>query len=234
VARGDLGVESDVADVPAAQKRIISTCLYYGKPVIVATQMLDSMQRSRRPTRAEVTDVATAISDGADACMLSGESAIGRYPVESVAMMNRVMISAEDLCLATGYRSREPSHGSHVHVVTKAVVYGSARIAERVDAAMVVIATRTGLTALTKSKQRDFIPTVGISNDPVVIRQMCLFWGITPLSGAPTDDRAAVIDFVESWGRAHNLIKSGDRIVIVTGSGLETVAHNLLFVHEVG
>ncbi len=103
VARGDLGVEIDVAEMPVVQKRIIDTCQRWQKPVIVATQMLDSMQRSNRPTRAEVTDVANAILDGTDACMLSGETAVGTYPIETVQMMNRIMISTE--------RSRIPARG---------------------------------------------------------------------------------------------------------------------------
>jgi pyruvate kinase len=161
VARGDLGVEIDFAETPMAQKRIISCCQLNSRPVIVATQMLDSMHHSSRPTRAEVSDVANAILDGADACMLSGETAIGEFPVESVCVMNRIMLNTEE-ALPDQPPSIAPQFAEGVHPVTAAVVYGAARIADRLDARLVVVATRSGNTARIKAKQRDFIPTVGI------------------------------------------------------------------------
>jgi pyruvate kinase len=233
VARGDLGVETDIAETPVVQKRIIATCHRYLKPVIVATQMLDSMQRSSRPTRAEVTDIANAILDGADACMLSGETAIGEYPLESVQMMNRVMAATEQLL-----RDKAPEEGpatalAGVHPITAAVTYGAGRIAARLAAALVVVATRSGNTARVKSQQRDFVPTVGVSDSEQTLRRMCLYWGIIPLPGAPVGDGPALRAFIEQWGKAAKLLRSGDRTVFVTGTDFVPLAHNLLVVHEV-
>ena len=243
VARGDLGVETDVAEMPMAQKRIISMCNRFGRPVIVATQMLDSMQHSRQPTRAEVTDVANAILDGADACMLSGETAVGKHPQETVEMMHRVMLSTE-ATMSTPTQSLLPqsSDGDQlaevpmagVHPVTSAVVYGAARIARHLFAKLVVIATRSGATALAKSSQRNLIPTVAVSDRPETLQKISLFWGITPLAGAPALDGPQLRGFINSWGQAQGILNPGDRVVMVAGSGIEPGVHNQVVVHEVG
>ncbi|REJ69802.1 MAG: pyruvate kinase [Planctomycetota bacterium] len=233
VARGDLGVEIDVAEIAVVQKQIIETCQQLGRPVIVATQMLDSMHHSQRPTRAEATDVANAILDGADACMLSGETAIGDYPLDAVKMMNRIMVATERMShrhlpaapqLAT-------SHG--VHPITSAVVYGAAQIADQLSSNLIVIATRSGATALVKAKQRDFIPTVGVSSSPEALRRMCLFWGTYPLAGAPLDDPPALRRFVSEWGLRNGLLTQGDTVVSITGTGIVHRAHNSVVVYEV-
>lgn len=237
VARGDLGVEIDVAEMPVKQKAIIRCCQQWKKPVIVATQMLDSMQRASRPTRAEVTDVANAILDGADACMLSGETAVGRFPVESVRMMNRIMLSTE-ASLAADERRRSTfffaeESDETVHPITSALVSGAGLIARRLKAKIVVIATRSGRTALTKAKRRDFIPTIAVSDREATLRQMSLFWGINPVSGVPQDIDRQLIPFIVQWGRENELLQQGDRIVIVAGTQLRAEAHNQLVVHEV-
>src|SRR5947208_2243376 len=133
VARGDLGVEMDVAEIAVVQKRIVQECQKQGKPVIVATQMLESMHKSRRPTRAEATDVANAILDGADACMLSGETAIGEFPVEAVEMMSRIMLATEPLVGSTPHAD-VASAASDVHPITYAAVIGASRIAQELSA----------------------------------------------------------------------------------------------------
>lgn len=232
VARGDLGVEIDVAETPVAQKRIIATCQKLRKPVIVATQMLDSMHHSRRPTRAEATDVANAILDGADACMLSGETAIGEYPREAVEMMTRIMVSTETM-LADKPLLAEEGPAADVHPITSAVVYGAARIADQLKARLVVIATRSGGTARVKAKQRDFIRTLGVSDSETTLRRMCLFWGIIPLAGAPVNDGPELRKFIDRWGMDDGLLKVGDRIVFITGNDFVSRAHNVLVVHEV-
>ena len=233
VARGDLGVETDVAETPVAQKKIIATCQRYFKPVIVATQMLDSMHHSPRPTRAEATDVANAILDGADACMLSGETAIGDYPREAVAMMNRIMLATERMLHDAPAQSPAPPAVAGVHPITSAVVYGAAKIASQLFAKLVVVATRTGSTARVKSKQHDYIPTIGISDSQRTLRRLTLFWGIRPVAGAPLDNGPAMREFIASWGREDGCLAKGDRVVFVTGGDIFALAHNVVVVHEV-
>jgi pyruvate kinase len=231
VARGDLGVEMDVAEIAVVQKRIVAECQRQGKPVIVATQMLDSMHHNRRPTRAEATDVANAILDGADACMLSGETAIGEFPVESVETMNRIMLATEPLLKDRGHSSI--IEGTGIHPITVAALRGSAIIADQLDARLVVVATRGGGTCRMRSKQRDFIPTIGLSDSPTVLRKLSLFWGVTPLAGAPVHDGPALRAFIDQWGLAQGLINKGDRILFVTGTNFYPLAENILVIHEV-
>jgi pyruvate kinase len=229
VARGDLGVEIDVAEVPLAQKRIIATCNRKLKPVIVATQMLDSMQHAPRPTRAETTDVANAVLDGADACMLSGETAVGEYPIESVQTMNRILTATESLL-----RQRDPrSQAAHqqAHPVTHAVIAAAGRIAAELNARLMVVVTRSGITALTKSSLRDFVPTIAVCGDLRVLRRMTLWWGITPVALAPVTDRQELRDFAENWGKVEGLLTAGDLFLLVSGTRLFPDVHNQLSVY---
>lgn len=231
VARGDLGVEIDVAETPNAQKRIIRVCKEKLKPVIVATQMLESMHHSSRPTRAEVSDVANAILDGTDACMLSGETAIGDYPIAAVKTMNRIM-------LCTEREMGRPNQGKHhindrVHPITTAVTEGATEIAESIGAKLVVIATRSGNTAWVKSQSRSRIPTLGASESQATLRRMNLFWGIKPMSANDLDDTSSFIDTICQWGREHAELHAGDHLVFVTGTGLVKKAHNQVLVHTV-
>jgi pyruvate kinase len=232
VARGDLGVEIDVADTPVAQKRIIQVCREKLKPVIVATQMLESMHHNRRPTRAEASDVANAILDGADACMLSGETAIGDFPVITVDTMNRIMLSTEKM-LKTHPQDAKTRFFSRVHPITSAVTHNAANIAEAIDARLVVVASRTGGTAWVKAKQRNYIPTLGVSDSDHTLRRMCLFWGIMPHKVKNLDNPEALFDEVTQWGVERGMLAPGDRVVYVTGTGLLNNTHNLLVVHEV-
>ncbi len=232
VARGDLGVEIDVAETPVAQKRIINVCRDKLKPVIVATQMLESMHHNRRPTRAEASDVANAILDGADACMLSGETAIGMYPVQAVDTMDRIMVHTEQLLKG------QPSSGQvrvfdRVHPITSAVTHNAANIAESIGAKLVVVASRSGGTVWVKSKQRNFIPTLGVSSNDTTLRRMCLFWGIMPHKCPNIDSPQQLAEEISLWGRERGMLVAGDRVVFVTGTGVIDHTHNLLVVHEV-
>ncbi|MCG8651358.1 MAG: pyruvate kinase [Pirellulales bacterium] len=231
VARGDLGVEIDVAETAVAQKRIIRACKEKMKPVIVATQMLESMHHHVRPTRAEVSDVANAILDGTDACMLSGETAIGDHPVKAVETMNRIM-----LCTERELRFHQRDHvrpSGRVHPITSAVTHAATNIAESIGAKLIVIATRSGNTAWIKSSTRSLIPTIGVSDSPATLRRMNLLWGIKPVTSAHFADAADFIDEICRWGRSHADLQAGDQVVFVTGTGVVKKAHNQLVVHTV-
>ncbi len=254
VARGDLGVEIDVASMPMVQKRIIRVCQRYQKPVIVATQMLDSMQHSRRPTRAETTDVANAILDGADACMLSGETAIGKHPRLVVEMMRRIASATEEQYVEdrTAYVNNQLSQGrtpsTHsvqdflpapdflvegLHPITQAVVDGASRIAADLNAKLFVVASRSGVTAIARSKRRGAVPTIGISDNPATLQQMTLYWGVTPLAAVASTDINGLLEQVTAWGLREGKLARGDRILLVAGIGFGTGGHNMALVHEV-
>lgn len=242
VARGDLGVEIDVAEMPLEQKRIIRKCQEFHKPVIIATQMLDSMHDNQRPTRAEVTDVANAILDGADACMLSGETAIGKHPNQAVSMMNRIARATEASIAGQPLRPAGDQRADGLHEVTSAVVHGAGEMAHRLNAKLVVVASHSGRTALALSQQRSFVPTIGVSTEETSLRQMCLYWGVTPLRGAPACNADQLIKHTDAWAFRHGLATKGERIVIVGGSHLAagpddvkmaSGVHDIVIVHEV-
>jgi pyruvate kinase len=255
VARGDLGVETDIAEVALAQKRIVGECRRQRKPVIVATQMLDSMQHSRFPTRAEVADVANAILDGADACMLSGETAVGEYPRESVEMMHRIALATEAYCgqepgarrgiYDLGFmisdlplvQSEIINHKSEImpggNPITEAVVAAAGGMAERLDARLVLVASRSGATALVLAKQRYRVPTLGVSDSEVALRRMCLYWGVFPLAGAPAGSQKDVLDYAIARGRRSGYLRPGDRLILVGNAGAAASAHNQIVVQEV-
>ncbi|MGD9721798.1 MAG: pyruvate kinase [Pirellulales bacterium] len=233
VARGDLGVEINVAEMPLVQKRIVAKCREFQKPVIIATQMLDSMQHSRRPTRAEATDVANAILDGGDACMLSGETAIGQYPREAVEMMNRIALATEERFRESMPRPAGEFSPEGLRPITAAVVYGAGHIATELGAKLIVAASHTGATALALSMQRNYVPTVGISDAPEALRRMCLYWGVIPLVGMPTSSDDEMLKAVTTWGVRQRMLTSGDRVVLVGGIGSRSGSHNQVVVHQV-
>jgi pyruvate kinase len=231
VARGDLGVEIDVEKTPLAQKRIIRTCLEYRRPVIVATQMLESMHRSKQPTRAEVSDVANAILDGADACMLSGETAIGDYPAEAVSMMQKIMIETEQLLRSRS--SRTVSQPDRIWNISDAVLFGAAQIAQRIDAKMVVIASSTGDPALIKSKQRDYVPTICMTDQPATLRRLCLYWGVVPIYFSKLTDHRELIAFINHWAKTFGNAKLDDPIVLISDTELLSGIHDSVMVCKV-
>ncbi|MEC8555580.1 MAG: pyruvate kinase [Planctomycetota bacterium] len=232
VARGDLGVEIDVARTPVEQKRIIRVCREKLKPVIVATQMLESMHNNSRPTRAEASDVANAILDGADACMLSGETAIGKYPVEAVRTMDSIMVHTEQMLKEKSGKLLPIGH-SQVDHTTAAVTQCAADVAQSIRSKLVVVVSQSGGTAWVKSKQRNFIHTLGVSNRQDTLRRMCLFWGIMPHYIESFDDTQSLYEQVADWGKERGMLAKGDSIVLVTGTGIIDNTHNQVVVHEI-
>lgn len=215
VARGDLGVELPPEQVPPLQKKIVATARQYGKPVVVATQMLESMITSPTPTRAEVSDVATAIYDGADAVMLSAESASGQFPCEAVAMMDRIANSAE----------RDPSYQARVHftqtrleATTADALAGSARqIASTISATAMVCYSSSGATARRIARERPPVPLLAMSASLHTSRRLGLLWGVYAVH---TRDVASFEEMVEKGKRMalrHQIAKGGDRILLMAG-----------------
>lgn len=235
VARGDLGVEVDLARVPVLQKKIIKACHQRRIPVITATQMLDSMQNNELPTRAEVTDVANAVLDGSDAVMLSGETAVGKYPFEAVRIMNRIACEAEPLVESSQFRTRSAPMKAQALLVTEAVTRGAGAAAEHLKANVIAVASRTGLTAMALSNQRISVPIIAVSDRPEITRRMCLFWGVTPVL---TDTRTVgnpepLLRFVVDWGKRQNVVQSGGRIVLIAATNWSDEGHDLMLVHMV-
>jgi pyruvate kinase len=232
VARGDLGVEVDLALVPILQKRIIRLCNQHRIPVITATQMLDSMENHNRPTRAEAADVANAVLDGADAIMLSGESAIGKFPVVAVATMSRIAREAERILPPVRQTDPQTLPRSRALAVTEAVTLGASVAAEHLSADLIVVATRSGRTALALSRQRSPIPILGLSDSPQAARRMCLYWGVTPLETGMVDATPQdLLQFVVDWSRRQNVLRSGSKLVLVASTNWSAEGHDLLLVH---
>lgn len=228
VARGDLGVEIELEKTPIVQKRIIRICQELGKPVIVATQMLESMHHSRQPTRAEVSDVANAILDGADACMLSGETAIGNYPEPAVKMMKRIMLETESL-LRHRDSLKVRQAPDQTLAVPEALLLGAAQIARQIQARLLVIVTEHSTTALLKSKQRDFVTTVCLTDDQKAAQRMALYWGVAPVMVAELDKYCRLPTSVADWVRDHLGLVPPQRIVVVLDTAelpdvLDTIA----------
>ncbi len=216
VARGDLGVETSPEAVPIVQKMIIAKCNAVGKPVITATQMLDSMMRNPRPTRAEASDVANAILDGTDAIMLSGETAVGKYPLESVRTMVRIAQEAERGGLEGLARPRPPL--GPVTSIADAVSHATCATACDLEAAAIITPTISGHTARIISKYRPPCPIIAVTPSPVVQRQLALYWGVHPLLSRRTDSTDETIAGAVRAAQEHGLIKQGDVVVITAGA----------------
>jgi pyruvate kinase len=234
VARGDLGVEMDPALVPLIQKDIVLKCQRHSVPVIIATQMLQSMVNSPMPTRAEVSDVANAILDGSDAVMLSAETSVGRYPVEAVTMMNRVAAQTEEFLSRSGPKlERQPPTTSLR--VTSAVVHGAQLLANELGARLVGVWTESGFTARLISKRRLPQPIVGLSADERVCRLLTLYWGVVPIQATRPDDDNAMLVQLDHLFVDRGLASRGELIVVVAGTRLHKPgATNALLIHLVG
>jgi pyruvate kinase len=234
VARGDLGVEIDVAQVPIIQKDLIRRCQLAGKPVIVATQMLQSMIEQSSPTRAEVSDVANAIFDGTDAVMLSGETSVGKFPAGAVLMMSHIAEETEEY-LHTTETAREPSLKLKTMHLSAAVAKGVWQIVQDLKASLVVIWSQTGATARIFSKIRFPTPIVALSSDHRALRRMALHYGVIPQEMAPPGEMATLVAQVDQLVRNRNFAPDGSRIVIVAGSSLGTPGTlNGIIIHTVG
>ncbi len=216
VARGDLGVEMDVARVPVIQKDLIRRAAFAGVPVITATQMLQSMVTEPRPTRAEVSDVANAVFDGSDAVMLSGETAIGVDPVRVVRTMDHVIDLAEDYADQASWPAPGPV-GARFVWAERAIVLGAARIARDLGATVVAALTHSGATALLLAKQWLRIPILAISDRLDTCRRMALYRGVVPAHHPDLIQQADLAGTVERLARERNWVADGDRVLIVCG-----------------
>lgn len=215
VARGDLGVEIPAEEVPIIQKNIIRKCNAVGKPVVVATQMLESMTVNPRPTRAEVSDVGNAILDGADIIMLSGETASGKYPVEATAMMNQIALKIEEsleykeIFLMKGM-SRKYSH-------TDAIAHATVQLGYELNAKAIITPTRSGYTTCVVSKYKPKAPIIAFTQTDQVARHLSLRWGVFPISGTPWLDIVQMIDYSAASALEHGYVEKGDLVILTAG-----------------
>jgi pyruvate kinase len=230
VARGDLGVECPLEDVPFLQKQVIEVARRHAKPVIVATQMLESMVSSPRPTRAEASDVANAVLDGADAVMLSGETSVGEFPVETVTTMARIIESTEDHGLAR-MAAIDWQPRTRGGVIAKA----AAEVAERVGAKYLVSFTQSGDSARRLSRYRGSVPMLAFTPVPVVRSQLTMSWGVETFLGAPVEHTDEMVRQVDEALLKIGRVVEGDLVVIIAGSppGIPG-STNALRIHRMG
>jgi pyruvate kinase len=229
VARGDLGIEMSTEAVPMIQKMIIHKCNLVGKPVITATQMLDSMIRNPRPTRAEASDVANAILDGTDAIMLSGETATGKYPVLTVETMVRIAHETEAAQASLPARNIAAHPGPYF---AEAVAHATVDTAENLDAAAILAPTVSGETARTIARFRPQCQIVAVTPSPITQRQLALIWGVYPILASRSESTDQVISDAVEAAQQHGYVDEGDIIIITGGSvGYGVGTTNLMKVH---
>jgi pyruvate kinase len=233
VARGDLGVEMPLEAVPLVQKRAVKLARRNAKPVIVATQMLDSMIDSSRPTRAEASDVANAVMDGADAVMLSGETSVGKHPIETVKVMSRIVEAAEEDMLAPGLppltdRNKPRTQGG-------AVARAAAEMGDFLNARFLVAFTQSGDTARRLSRYRSPIPVLAFTPEPATRSQLNLTWGVETFLGPVVQTTDAIVDQVDEQLLRIGRCQKGDVVIITAGSppGVAGTT-NMVRVHHVG
>lgn len=233
VARGDLGVELPPEDVPALQKRIVRASRRAGKPVIVATQMLDSMVHAPAPTRAEASDVATAVYDGADAVMLSAETASGDYPVEAVEMMDRIVARVEHDEL---YRTiMDAAHAPPEPTAADAITAAASQVARTISAAAIVTYTTSGSTTLRAARERPEAPIMCLTSKRVTARRLSLCWGVYTVHTADVANFTDMVAKACAIAKEHNLAKDGDKLVVTAGVPFGTPgATNVLRIARIG
>lgn len=228
VARGDLGVEMPLEEVPLVQKRAIQMAREKAKPVIVATQMLDSMIENSRPTRAEASDVANAVLDGADAVMLSGETSVGKHPHETVRTMSRIVMAVE-----AGTRDVRRSHVPRTR--RGIVTYAARDIAERLNAVAMIAFTESGDTVRRIARLHSRVPLMGFTATEATHNQMALSWGVDSHLVPRKQDTDAMIDQVDEVLVSTGRLKKGDTVVIIAGAPASVVGStNFIHVHRVG
>ena len=224
VARGDLGVEIPSYRVPHIQKTIIQKCNKAYKPVITATQMLDSMIRNPRPTRAEVTDVANAIYDGTDAIMLSGETAVGKYPVEAVTLMSQIAVDSEaymDERHFTRHRS-----AMETNTISSSVCFATVATAKALKAKAIIIPTFSGTTARLMSNFRPDIPIYAVSPSEEMVRRMQVYWGVTPLKGRKERNQYLLVDHAVEACKKYGFVEEDDLIVVTAGDPVSNLSED--------
>lgn len=215
VARGDLGVEIPPEDVPSRQKELVKACRRAAKPVIIATQMLNSMTNSPTPTRAEASDVATAIYDGADAVMLSGETAAGTYPVQTVEMMDRIIRRTEEHEHYRAFVSivQERVDRSAAHAIASAAV----ELAEATEAPAIVAFTSSGTTALRIARERPIVPVLALTPNSRIVRQLALVWGVEGVLAEDVRDYDEMVACSARQSIGRGVAAPGDLLVVVAG-----------------
>jgi len=233
VARGDLGVEMNISRVPIVQKEITLQCQRAGKPVIIATQMLQSMVNSPVPTRAEVSDVANAILDRADAVMLSSETSIGKYPLEAIQTIQKVAMETETFC--TRYSDELGTDRIPRLRVATAIVHGASLVAGDLKVRLVVVWTESGDTARLLSKHRIDQPIVALTADETVCRQMAMLYGVLPIQMDQAPELDQMLSDLDSVLVEHNLADINDQIVVVADSRPDLPGEtDAMFIHQVG
>jgi pyruvate kinase len=230
IARGDLGVELPMEEIPLIQKELVRAARAAGRPAIVATQMLESMIHAPRPTRAETTDVANAVLDGADAVMLSGETAVGEFPFEAAAAVTTIASHVEARGEPFRARPVEVRHGSE----GAAVAHAAARIPNELDVVAITCYTETGRTARLLSAERPSVPVYAFIPPVEVRRSTCLLWGIEALPASIPADTDEMIALMDAGLQEHGLAEPGDSVVMAAASPAGRTTTNMLKIHRVG
>jgi pyruvate kinase len=233
VARGDLGVELPPEQVPAIQKHIIRRAAEFRKPVITATQMLESMIENPRPTRAEVSDVANAVYDGTDAVMLSGESAVGKYPVEAVSMMARIVVDAERNIKEQEYADRRKQRRTRLSIA-ETICEATAHAADDLDLRGIALFTESGQTARQLSKYHPSAPIFALSPVEITINRLNLLWGTTPIRCPKVNSTEAMVECAESLLAQNDLVRPREVVAIVAGTRTKSGSTNFLRLHVMG
>jgi pyruvate kinase len=233
VARGDLGVELPPEQVPALQKHIIRRAAEFRKPVITATQMLESMIENPRPTRAEVSDVANAVYDGTDAVMLSGESAVGKYPVEAVSMMARIVVDAERNIKEDEYNDRRKQRRAHL-TIAETICEATAHAADDLALRGIALFTESGSTARKLSKYHPSAPIFAFSPVEITINRLNLLWGTIPIRCPKINSNEAMVECAERLLEQGGYIKPREVIAIVAGTRTKSGSTNFLRLHVMG